>query len=79
VPGPAALVAFYPGHMKWDYAYSIGQLKPDVVAQLWRQPEEAEPFLGEYLPVRLGGYLFHLRENSLNIRWEMVRSMAEPP
>jgi hypothetical protein len=28
-------VGFYPGHDKWDYAYSIGSLGPDVVAQLW--------------------------------------------
>lgn len=28
-------VAFRPGHNKWDYAYSIGRLRPDVVAQLF--------------------------------------------
>jgi hypothetical protein len=28
-------VGFYPGHDKWDYAYSIGRLEPDVIAQLW--------------------------------------------
>lgn len=28
--------AFHPGHMKWDYDYSIGELKPDVIqAPLW--------------------------------------------
>lgn len=27
---------FWPGHSKWDYAYSIGRLRPDVVAQLWK-------------------------------------------
>jgi arabinofuranosyltransferase len=26
---------FYPGHNKWDYDYSIGFLRPDVVAELW--------------------------------------------
>ena len=31
-PHPGAL---RPGHMKWDYAHSIGRLHPDVVAQLW--------------------------------------------
>lgn len=25
----------YPGHNKWDYEYSIGKLKPDVVLMLW--------------------------------------------
>jgi hypothetical protein len=28
-------IGFYPGHDKWDYGYSIGQLRPDVVAELW--------------------------------------------
>ena len=26
---------FDPGHDKWDYHYSVGELRPDVVAQLW--------------------------------------------
>ena len=36
---------FVPGHIKWDYAYSIGTLRPDVVAQLWWSPREADPYL----------------------------------
>ncbi|HEX5068831.1 MAG TPA: hypothetical protein VFV78_01345 [Vicinamibacterales bacterium] len=27
---------FVPGHDKWDYAYSVGELQPDVVVQTWR-------------------------------------------
>jgi hypothetical protein len=27
------IIGFLPGHNKWDYAYSIGKLQPDVVAQ----------------------------------------------
>jgi hypothetical protein len=26
---------FYPGHDKWNYAYSIGQLQPDLIADNW--------------------------------------------
>ncbi len=26
---------FYPGHTKWDYAYSVGRLRPDVVQAPW--------------------------------------------
>lgn len=40
---------FLPGHLKWDYAYSIGELKPDLVAQLWEYPEEARPYLVDYV------------------------------
>lgn len=78
VSGAAKLVAFYPGHLKWDYSYSFGELKPDVVVQVWKQPEEAKEFLGDYVSVRLYGYLFHIRENSQNVRWDVVRSMAPP-
>jgi arabinofuranosyltransferase len=76
VSGPGKLVAFYPGHLKWDYAYSFGELKPDVIVQIWKQPEEAEPYLSGYIPLRLYGYLFHMRENSPNVRWDLVRSMV---
>lgn len=30
-----------PGHNKWDYAYSIERLKPDVIASLWK-PDAAD-------------------------------------
>jgi hypothetical protein len=30
----------HPGHNKWDYLYSIGELRPDVVFQLWRHTDE---------------------------------------
>jgi hypothetical protein len=36
-PGP-----LYPGHDKWDYGYSIGTLRPDVVVQLWSDPPSAD-------------------------------------
>jgi ABC-type Fe3+-hydroxamate transport system substrate-binding protein len=26
---------FYPGHDKWNYEYSILQLKPDLIADNW--------------------------------------------
>jgi hypothetical protein len=28
-------IEFRPGHDKWDYAYSIGHLRPAVITQLW--------------------------------------------
>jgi hypothetical protein len=30
---------FYPGHVKWDYAYSLGELQPDVVDGLFTPPQ----------------------------------------
>lgn len=26
---------FHPGHTKWDYAWSVERLRPDVLAQVW--------------------------------------------
>jgi len=66
--------AFYPGHMKYDYAYSIGQRWPDVVVQLWSHPEEAMPYLNrKYSQVVLNdGHAVYLRRDSRNIRWDRV-------
>jgi hypothetical protein len=30
---------FWPGHLKWDYAYALGERRPDVIVQLWWVPE----------------------------------------
>jgi hypothetical protein len=42
---------FHPGHLKWSYPYSLGELRPDVVAQLWGSVREADPYLVDYDPV----------------------------
>jgi len=60
------------GHMKWDYTYSIGALAPDVVAELWRNPEDAAPYLQAYEPTRIGGETLYLRRGSPHIRWELL-------
>jgi hypothetical protein len=36
---------FLPGHLKWDYAWSIGRYAPDAVFQLHLHPEQAEAAL----------------------------------
>jgi len=32
---PSHAGGFLPGHTKWDYEYSIGRLRPDLIVQLW--------------------------------------------
>ncbi len=73
--GPFNLEAFRPGHMKWDYAYSIEELRPDVVVQLWRQSDEARALLRDnYVKGEVSGELtFWLRRGSKDIRWERVK------
>jgi hypothetical protein len=65
------------GHMKWDYAYSIGTLAPDVVAELWRYPEDAEPYLQKYEPLRIGDETVYLLRGSPQIRWDRLRSRQQ--
>jgi hypothetical protein len=67
------LIDFRPGHMKVDYAYSIGALKPDVVAQLWEHAEEATPVLRlSYTGVRLQGRCLYFRRGSDKVIWEKL-------
>ena len=63
-----------PGHMKWNYAHTIGELKPDVIVSLWDETrEEAEPYLGEYVLADLGDKnVVYLRKDSQNILWDQV-------
>jgi hypothetical protein len=65
---------FVAGHMKWDYAYSIGTLAPDVIADFWRYPEEAAPYLKNYEPLRVGDDILYLRRASPLIRWDRLPS-----
>lgn len=65
---------FRPGHMKWNYDYSILQLKPDVITQIWGEGNETEPYLSDYIPWRgeRSGQTIYLRIGSENILWERV-------
>lgn len=82
----SALPAFYPGHMKWDYAKSIGQLKPDIIHQLWGLPspgpytslhaipEDAKPYVvGHYVLADLDGYRLLIRKDSSKVAWNMLQ------
>jgi arabinofuranosyltransferase len=65
------LIEFRPGHMKFDYRYSIGQLRPDVIVQLWRHTEKARPYLQQhYRGVQMQGKCLYMREASVNVLWE---------
>jgi len=72
---PFNLDKFRPGHMKWDYDYSIGELKPDVVVQLWGDSSTAQAYLDKYYLVGgiPGDMAFSLRAGSPNILWDRVQ------
>jgi arabinofuranosyltransferase len=70
--------SFRPGHNKWDYAYSVGRLHPDVVAQLFK------PVSADYALLRATGYqqvcvrvehftrTMWVRRASTRIRWDAL-------
>ncbi len=48
---------FYPGHDKWNYAYSITQLKPDLIADNWIQLADYMKDQPEYRKLDNGMYV----------------------
>ena len=61
---------FWPGHLKWDYDYSIGQLKPDVVLQLWAvSPNSISDLSRDYVPVKVDDFIWYVRRNSDHVLW----------
>lgn len=63
-----------PGHMKWNYAYSIGTLKPDVIVLLWDETvKEFAPYSADYVVGGIGDNIwFLLRRDSPYILWDKV-------
>lgn len=64
---------FRPGHNKWNYAYSIGELHPDVVAQIWEgTDEEVAPYLVGYDLYEIDGIPYYFLDDSPNILWDQL-------
>ena len=61
--------SFYPGHNKWNYAHSIGELKPDLVVGLWKPTESDEKMMTAWgYTTYNGGFggKLYLRKDSTN-------------
>lgn len=63
-----------PGHMKWDYAWTFGELKPDVIVSIWPDTgDEAAPYLENYVLGEIApGDRVYLRKDSPEILWDRV-------
>ncbi len=63
-----------PGHMKWDYAHTFGQLKPDVIVSIWEGTDkEAAPYLKNYVYATIGDKIkAYLRKDSPYVLWDRV-------
>lgn len=64
-----------PGHMKWDYVYTFGELKPDVIVSIWEGTnEEASLYLQNYAHVSITpGVRVYLRGDSTHIIWDAIK------
>jgi len=64
-----------PGHMKWDYAYTFGELQPDVIVSIWEgTSEEAAPYLEDYIFATIAERIkVYLRKDSTHINWELIQ------
>jgi hypothetical protein len=70
---------FRPGHNKWDYQHSIVDLAPDIVAQIWGDSKEMDPYLqaGGYEYFLVDGFALFIRVDSTSIRWDEVNSRTQ--
>jgi len=77
------LPPFYPGHIKWNFEYSIGELKPDVIVQLWGWPFndwwqiDAKPYLeNSYIAVEWKeSKKIYLLKDSPHILWDKLKNI----
>jgi hypothetical protein len=49
--------SFYPGHDKWDYEHSIGELQPDLIADNWIRLADYIGTRSEYQQLENGMYI----------------------
>lgn len=69
----AHAIMFRPGHIKWDYAYSISTLEPDVVVEPFRDSyDEARPYLAGYDSVLINGHPTYFRKGSQQVVWSAL-------
>lgn len=77
---PQTGVKFHPGHMKWDYAHSIGALRPDAILESWPDPAAMWPFVRhDFVQVRLGEFVWLLRIGSPHLDWRKIARLGGRP
>jgi hypothetical protein len=70
--GLRSLIWFAPGHLKWDFAHSIGKLRPDVVLPMGELAKEAEQLMRDYRQVTIGAWVLYLLETSETVLWSEI-------
>jgi hypothetical protein len=79
-PGKSLLQEFHPGHMKWDYEYSLHQLHPDVAVVHWTfsKADKANLKAWGFKRYRIGRESLLVRDTSSEIRFDVLDRMASP-
>jgi len=62
--GAAIYTDFYPGHLKWDYGYSIGQLQPDLVLTVDNLHPDCAPYMQSYGVVQNDGLVIGIKQSA---------------
>ena len=75
--GWGAITEFRPGHTKWDYAYSIIELQPDIIIQVSKDPADTETEILKYIEdnyviIAVNEYGFTVKKDSPFIHWDEV-------
>lgn len=66
---------FYPGHTKYDYSYSIDELRPDVIVDYWGPFAAVEPHLNNgYRQFAFGGMQLYVLSGSSAIKWAEIEA-----
>lgn len=70
------VTSFRPGHVKWDYDYSIGKRKPDVIVSFQTPtPENVLEYLeSSYEFVYFRDVGFYVRKDSEYVKWNLLNS-----
>jgi hypothetical protein len=74
--GLRSLIFFTPGHLKWDFEWSIGKLRPDIVVHVAGN-EEARQFLEKnYSEAVVSGQSVFVLRGSERVEWARLRDMV---
>lgn len=70
MPNDASKFIFFnPGHTKWNYAYSVLHLRPDIT--------DFSPDTNMYKLVNFDEHKLYLLKNSKNIKWEKIKELQK--
>ena len=70
-------VDFYPGHLKWDTDYSIGELKPDAIMEQWKLAGQGRSSTRGYYHKYVGGHRWYFRADSKHIRGDALNALGD--